>query len=189
MGVPTLKCPLDMWNYQEILVALRPSLIIEFGSFRGGSALFFASVMRQIGAPFKVISIDLDTSRISEQALTDRDIQVLAMSSTDSRVRTALEAGRKSFAGPAFAILDSNHSKEHVLAEMLSLRGVLKAGDYLVVEDSNVNGHPVFHAFGPGPYEAIQEYFRCYPEDYSHDVQRERLFGFTFAPHGFLIRR
>src|ERR1700739_2262760 len=54
MGVPCWKSPADMWNYQEILVERRPSLVIEFGSYRGGSALFFAAVMRQIGQSFTV---------------------------------------------------------------------------------------------------------------------------------------
>jgi cephalosporin hydroxylase len=71
---------------------------------------------------------------------------------------------------------------------MMNLRDVLIAGDYLVVEDSNVNGHPVKRSFGPGPYEAIQEYFRMFPQDYEHDFEREQKFGFSFAPNGFLRR-
>ncbi len=49
----------DMWNYQEILFALKPSLVIEFGTAYGGSALFWASVIRQTGQPFKVLSVDI----------------------------------------------------------------------------------------------------------------------------------
>ena len=63
---------------------------------------------------------------------------------------------------------------------MVNLRDILVAGDYLVVEDSNINGHPVAKSFGPGPYEAIQEYFRMFPQDYDHDFDRERKFGFSF---------
>ena len=71
---------------------------------------------------------------------------------------------------------------------MVSLRDVLVAGDYVIVEDSNINGHPVLRSFGPGPYEAVQEYIRKYPQDYEHDFERERKFGFSFAPNGFLRR-
>jgi cephalosporin hydroxylase len=88
-----------------------------------------------------------------------------------------------------FAILDSDHTMEHVLAEMKLLRPVLRAGDYMIVEDSNINGHPVLPGHGPGPYEAIDAYEREYPNDYVHDRERETKFGFTFATNGFLIRQ
>ena len=188
MGVDTQKIPSDMWNYQEILCSLRPSLIIEFGTCRGGAALFFASVMRQIGNPFKVVSVDIDHSQTSALTKSDPDIELLTMSSTDERVKSYLLEMRQQRSGPAFAILDSDHSKKHVLAEMNSLRDVLTSGDYLVVEDSHFNGHPVVRSHGPGPYEAMEEYFRQFPNDYRRDTQREKKFGFTCATNGFLIR-
>jgi cephalosporin hydroxylase len=188
LGVPTLKSPSDMWNYQEILVSLKPSVVFEFGTCRGGSALFFASVMRQIGQPFKLISVDIDHSLVSPLAKNDPDIELLTMSSTDGRVSSRLLEARKQHPGPAFTILDSDHSKTHVLAEMLSLRDVLTSGDYLIVEDSNVNGHPVHPTHGAGPHEAMQEYFRQFSNDYRRDREHEKKFGFTFATDGFLIR-
>jgi cephalosporin hydroxylase len=189
MGVQTYKSPMDMWNYQEILVSLRPSVIIEFGTWHGGSALFFSSVMQQIGRPYMVVSVDITDSRISEKTKADPNIRLLTMSSASPEVRQSVRTLRQKFPGPAFAILDSDHSKQHVLAEMVNLRDILFAGDYLVVEDSNINGHPVAKSFGPGPYEAIQEYFRMFPQDYDHDFDRERKFGFSFAPNGFLRKR
>jgi cephalosporin hydroxylase len=189
IGVKVLKSPVDMWNYQEILCQLQPSLVIEFGTRYGGSALFFASVMRQIGNPFKVFSVDVDGETISQETRKDPDIELLTMSSLDGRVAARIATLRKEYRGPAFAILDSHHSKAHVLAEMKSLRPLLVSGDYLVVEDSNVNGHPVYPSHGPGPFEARDEYFREFPEDYQFDTAREDKFGFTFATRGFLIRR
>jgi cephalosporin hydroxylase len=188
MGVQTYKSPMDMWNYQEILVSLQPSVVIEFGTWHGGSALFFSSVMRQIGRPYVVVSVDITASRISEKTKSDPNIRLLTMSSGSPEVRGSIKTLRQNFPGPAFAILDSDHSRQHVLAEMVNLRDILVAGDYLVVEDSNINGHPVQKSFGPGPYEAIQEYFRMFPRDYEHDFERERKFGFSFAPNGFLRR-
>jgi cephalosporin hydroxylase len=189
MGVQTYKSPMDMWNYQEILFSLLPSVIIEFGTWHGGSALFFSSVMQQIGRPYVVVSVDITASRISEKTKSDPNIRLLTMSSASPEARQSVRTLRQKFPGPAFAILDSDHSKQHVLAEMVNLRDILFAGDYLVVEDSNINGHPVAKSFGPGPYEAIQEYFRMFPTDYDHDFDRERKFGFSFAPNGFLRRR
>ena len=189
MGVQTYKSPMDMWNYQEILVSLQPSVIIEFGTWHGGSALFFSSVMQQIGRPYVVVSVDITASRISEKTKSDPNIRLLTMSSASPEAQQSIKTLRQEHPGPAFAILDSDHSKQHVLAEMVNLRDVLVAGDYLVVEDSNINGHPVAKSFGPGPYEAIEEYFRKFPTDYDHDFDRERKFGFSFAPNGFLRRR
>jgi cephalosporin hydroxylase len=189
MGVQTYKSPMDMWNYQEILVSLQPSVIIEFGTWHGGSALFFSSVMQQIARRYVVISVDITASRISEKTKADPNIRLLTLSSASAEARQSIKTLRQNYPGPAFAILDSDHSKQHVLAEMVSLRDILVAGDYLVVEDANINGHPVEKFFGPGPYEAIEEYFRMFPHDYEHDFERERKFGFSFAPNGFLRRR
>jgi len=188
MGVQTYKSPMDMWNYQEILFSLKPSVVIEFGTWQGGSALFFSSIMKQIGRPYVVVSVDIEASRISDKTKSDPNIRLLTMSSAAQELQETLKDIREKNPGPAFAILDSDHSKQHVLAEMMNLRNVLIAGDYLVVEDSNINGHPVAKSFGPGPYEAIQEYFCMFPQDYEHDFDRERKFGFSFAPNGFLRR-
>ena len=68
-------------------------------------------------------------------------------------------------------------------------RNDIKKGDYLIVEDSNINGHPVLSEFGEGPMEAILEYLQKYPQDYQWDAERENKFGFTFAPRGFFIRQ
>jgi cephalosporin hydroxylase len=77
---------------------------------------------------------------------------------------------------------------DHVLAEMKLLRPLLSTGDYVIVEDSMLNGHPVLPMFGPGPYEAIEAYEREFPDDYTYDTEREEKFGWTQAPYGFLIR-
>jgi cephalosporin hydroxylase len=188
MGVQTYKSPMDMWNYQEILFSLKPSVVIEFGTWHGGSALFFSSVLQQIGRPYVVVSVDITASRISERAKADPSIRLLTTSSASPEAQQFVRTLRENYPGPAFAILDSDHSKQHVLAEMVNLRDILVAGDYLIVEDSNVNGHPVWKSFGAGPYEAIEEYFRTFPNDYQHDLAREQKFGFSFAPRGFLRR-
>jgi cephalosporin hydroxylase len=189
VGVKTLKSPADMWNYQEILYSLKPSLVVEFGTRYGGSALFFAAAMRQIGNRFKLLSVDIDGETVSERTRCDPDIELLIMSSSDPKVGERIATLRREYIGPVFVILDSDHSKAHVLAEMKMLRPVLVSGDYMVVEDSNVNGHPVYPSHGPGPFEAVEEYFQLYPEDYRYDIAREAKFGFTFATRGFLIRR
>jgi cephalosporin hydroxylase len=72
-----------------------------------------------------------------------------------------------------FAILESDHSKAHVLSELMAIRPLLSSGDYVIVEDSNINGHPVMPLWGPGPYEAVTDYVKSFPDDYTMDTARE----------------
>ncbi|MUL63423.1 rhamnosyl O-methyltransferase [Mycobacterium sp. CBMA 234] len=188
MGVTTWKSVSDMWNYQEILFDLKPSLVIEFGTNQGGSALFFSTIMKRIGHPFKVLSVDISHKNLDSSARLDPDILFVESSSIAPAIVEQIQRLKEEFPGKIFAILDSNHSMEHVLAEMNLLRPLLSSGDYLLVEDSTVNGHPVLPGWGPGPYEAIEAYEQKFPDDYTHDVAQENKFGFTFAPNGFLIR-
>jgi cephalosporin hydroxylase len=189
LGVPIQKLPFDLWNYQEILTELRPGLLVEFGSCFGGSALYFSQVLCALGKPYHVISVDVDHSRLYERARQDLNIEFLTCSSAEPRVAAIIAERRRKLPGPVFAILDSDHSKKHVLAEMELLRPLLVKGDYLVVEDGCINGHPLLPGWGEGPYEAIEEYVRRYPDDYQCDREREGRFGFTFAPNGYLARR
>jgi cephalosporin hydroxylase len=198
LGVPVQKWPGDLWNYQEILHALRPSLLVEFGTHRGGSALYFAEVLRAIddgdarpagSRAVRVLTVDIDPAACHETVVARGDIERMSCSSTDAAVGARIAALRKAQPGPVFAILDGDHRRDHVRAEMELLRPLLVRGDYLVVEDGNVNGHPVFKAFGPGPIEAIREYVTAHPDDYERDVERETKFSFTFAPEGYLRRR
>ncbi|MGZ5101611.1 MAG: CmcI family methyltransferase, partial [Usitatibacter sp.] len=85
-------------------------------------------------------------------------------------------------------ILDSDHKCIHVLRELRAWVPKLRKGDYLVIEDTIVNGHPVRPVHGPGPWEAIEEYVVEAPGLLARDEAREAKFGMTFAPHGFYVR-
>lgn len=163
--------------------------MVEFGTRFGGSALYFAAVLRQLNRPFRVFSVDVSHSDVADVVRGDPDIELMECSSTLPAVAQRVIELRNENPGPVFAILDSDHTMGHVLAEMKLLRPILHGGDYMIVEDANVNGHPVLPGFGPGPYEAIEAYERDYPNDYVHDQKREAKFGFTFATNGFLIRQ
>lgn len=195
LGVPVQKWPGDLWNYQEVLFALRPTLLVEFGTHRGGSALFFAETLRAVhgdpagGLASRVLTVDIDPGACHETVVARRDVERMTCSSTDPAVAARIAALRAERPGPVFAILDGDHRKDHVRAELELLRPLLVTGDYLVVEDGNVNGHPVFPSFGPGPIEAIREYVAAHPGDYERDADRETKFAFTFAPEGYLRRR
>ena len=81
-------------------------------------------------------------------------------------------------------VLDSDHSATHVLEELRLYGPLVSRGSYLVVEDTNVNGHPVSPDFGPGPMEAVDAFLA---EDDSFAIDRDReKFLLTFNPRGFL---
>lgn len=188
LNVVTNKSVSDMWNYQEILAELKPSIVIEFGTRFGGSALYFNVIGKAIVPDLKVLSVDVSHAEVDESLANYPDISLLLSSSTDPQVAVAIASAREASPGPAFFILDSDHRKEHVLGELELLRGVTRAGDYVIVEDGNINGHPVLPGWGEGPTEALDEYFQKYPNDYERDTRREGKFGFTFAPGGYLIK-
>jgi cephalosporin hydroxylase len=189
LGITTMKSVSDMWNYQEIITDIKPAVIIEFGSFAGGSAIFFDMIGRAVNPVIKVFSVDIDHSLLDPRVKDYPGIEFLESSSTDAGVTQRITELRADNPGPAFFILDSDHSKDHVLSEMICIRDVLQPNDYVIVEDANVNGHPIEKNWGPGPFEAMEEYFRRYPDDYSRDTQREQKFAFTFATNGFLVFR
>jgi cephalosporin hydroxylase len=185
-GVRTLKLPSDMWNYQEIFAERRIQWVVETGTRHGGSALFFADLLQLNGAPGKVISIDVDaaSNMVREHPRIEFLLGDSAAPAMLERVRALLPVDR----GALFAILDSDHSKAHVLRELNAFVPLLRAGDYLVVEDTCVNGHPVRPEFGPGPYEAVEEFLASHPGLLERDAAREAKFGCTAAPNGYLIR-
>lgn len=181
MGVATLKCPLDLWIYQEILHEVHPDLIIECGTYRGGSALFLAGVCDLLGHG-KVVSIDIAPQ--ADLPLHPR-LHYLTGSSVGAEILEQVTA--LAGTGTVLVILDSDHSCSHVLEELRNYRQLVSPGSYLIVEDTCINGHPLLPDFGPGPMEAVETFLLEAPE-YSPDRSREKLY-LTFNPRGFLRRR
>ncbi len=182
LGVRLLKCPLDLWIYQELLFELRPDVIVECGTYQGGSALFLASICDLLNHG-RVCSIDV--LRQPECPVHER-IEYLIGSSTSEAVLTMVRERIHPGERP-LVILDSDHRKAHVLAELKAYAPLIPPGGYLIVEDSNINGHPVFAEYGPGPTEALIEFLAEHPE-FESDREREKLL-LTFNPRGYLRRR
>jgi cephalosporin hydroxylase len=179
LGVETQKCPLDLWIYQELLYEVRPRYIIETGTFGGGSALFLASVCDLLGTG-EIITVDVE-ERPARPA--HARIEYLRGSSVaDETVRAIKE--RVADASPVLAILDSDHSEQHVARELRIYGALVTEGSYLIVEDTNVNGHPVHQTHGAGPMEAVESFLRETPE-FAPDREREKFF-LTFNPKGYL---
>jgi cephalosporin hydroxylase len=182
LGHRVLKCPLDLWSYQEILHDVRPELIVETGTYLGGSALFLASICDLLGQG-KVLTIDVD--RRDDRPRHPR-ITYLTGSSTSNAILRRVRRRAKG-ASRVLVILDSGHAKDHVLAEMDVYAPLVTPGSYLVVEDTNLNGHPVERGHGPGPAEAVAEFLER-NDAFVRDERRER-FLLTFNPGGYLEKR
>ena len=84
-------------------------------------------------------------------------------------------------------ILDSDHRRDHVLDELRIYKDVVTKGQYMIVEDTNLNGHPVAPEFGPGPMEALNE-FLSENDELVQDKEMEKFY-LTFNPGGYLIKQ
>jgi len=185
-GIRTYKLPSDMWNYQEIIFQRRIEHVVETGTAFGGSAVFFAETLAARRAAGPVISIDIAAS--PERIRSCEGVHFLVGDSASEAVVAQAMGLLPAARGPLFLILDSDHSRAHVLRELRAWVPRLRSGDYLVVEDTVVNGHPVRPQHGPGPWEAIDDYLAEAPGLLTHDAGREARFGATLAPHGHYIR-
>ena len=180
LGVPVLKSPLDLWVYQELITELRPGLIVEAGTYRGGSALFFAQLTELLGSG-RVVTIDLVPAPVPEHERITYLIGSSVAPETLEQVRARVDPGR-----PVLVVLDSDHRRDHVLEELRCYADLVTPGSYLIVEDTNINGHPVLPKAGPGPMEAVQSFLQ---EDNRFEVDRSReKFLVTMHPRGFLQR-
>lgn len=181
LGIPTKKCPLDLWIYQEIITELKPDIIIETGTMHGGSALFLASICTMIGSG-RIISVDLTYRKTTPGH--DRITYLLGSSISDqvlNEIRDIIKPEDR-----VLVILDSDHHKDHVLKELETYQTFVTKGSYIIVEDTNLNGYPVEKKFGPGPMEAVNEFLDKYPK-FEVDSSREKFY-MTFNPKGFLRR-
>jgi cephalosporin hydroxylase len=181
LGTPLLKCPLDLWVYQEILCEVRPDVIVESGTYRGGSALFLASVCDLLGHG-RVVTID--PHEYGERPQHPRITYVRGSSTapdTLTQVRARVTGDER-----GLVVLDSDHAAAHVLEELRMYGPLVAVGSYLIVEDTNVNGHPVVPEHGPGPMEAVEQFLGENPA-FTSDRSREKFY-LTSNPAGYLRR-
>lgn len=183
-GYQVFKHPIDLWHYAELLWEVKPRTVIETGTAEGGSALYFADLLESYGVRgYSVITMDI-RGLSPRWPAHERIFYVPGWDSAKGlpRVGRALPGGPDISLGqrlesPVLVVLDSDHSEAHVRAELDAFAGLVTEGSYLVVEDSNVNGHPVLQDHGPGPLEALEAWLPEHPE-FRQDqarVQRQLL--------------
>jgi len=205
LGVQTIQTPADLWMLQEILAEVRPDLVIETGTHKGGGSLFFALVLEQVNPEGKVVTIDINPQldataeqlpepmRGQVKALAQRRIEVIRANSVDKGVVQSLAARAKG--KTVLVTLDSCHAVEHVERELQLYAPLVSKGSYLVVQDTRHDDDPAFvkkwcgcdgyHRVG-GAGLAVDEFLRG-NSDFQADRTRER-FLLTWYPRGYLRR-
>lgn len=171
LGVKCLKCPTDLWVYQEIIVEIKPDVIIETGTFKGGTSLFLANVCDLIGKG-KVISVDVTKAIVSAHPRITYLIGDSKSKQIENQIKSLIKVG-----DVVMAILDSSHVREHVLEEMRIYGCLVTKGSYLIVEDTNEQG-------GSQALQAVKQ-FLDENDSFSIDESREKFF-LSFNPKGWL---
>jgi cephalosporin hydroxylase len=176
MGHQINKFATDLVAYQEILFEVKPDLIIECGTHRGGSAIFLGDMCRLIGKG-RVVTVDIDAIATPPHPC----VEYVRGDSTDHKLAEQINPK-----GAVLVILDSEHKKWHVSKELDLWGPYISVGSYLIVEDTNLNGHPAVPSYGPGPREALEEWLPRHSE-FVIDRSREKYL-LTANPGGYLKR-
>jgi len=183
------KNPLDLWMMQQIIYEVRPDFIVETGTWRGGSATYWAHTLNGMGLEAsRVITVDMQdlAQTASQHPLWKKYVTFLKGSSTDKEIVSKIAQtvkGRK-----VLVVLDSDHSMRHVLDELHAYAPMVPRGSYLIVEDTHIDGVPTQPEEGPGPLAAVRK-FLSEPAGagFRQDLTREALI-MTFNPGGWLRR-
>jgi cephalosporin hydroxylase len=137
MGVPTVQLPEDVMRLQEVIWRVKPDVIIECGVAHGGGAIMYAAWLKAMGQG-RVIGVEVEfrgnhKEQIENHLMGDR-IELVVGSSIDpaivAKVKSMIKPGEK-----VMVILDSNHSKAHVAAELEAYYDIVSVDSYIVATD------------------------------------------------------
>jgi cephalosporin hydroxylase len=201
LGRPIIQYPQDIVAMQELIWSVKPDLIIETGIAHGGSLIFSASMLElnaSCGGPkdAEVLAIDIDIRAHNRIAIEShpmfKRISMLQGSSIAPEIVTQVKA-RASNKRCIMVCLDSNHTHEHVLAELQAYARLTSVGSYCVVFDTVVEempGHIIKDrpwGRGDNPKTAVDEFLRTHSE-FEVDKQIDNKLLISVAPSGYLKR-
>ncbi|MCD4823614.1 MAG: cephalosporin hydroxylase family protein [Phycisphaerae bacterium] len=169
LGRPVIQFPQDLIAMQELIWKTQPDLIIETGIAHGGSIIFYASILELLGGDGKVVGIDVDIREHNRREIEShpqyKRITMIEGSSIDPEVvRRVGEMAEQ--AERVLVVLDSNHTHEHVLAELEAYAPMVRSGGYVVVFDTLIEFMPpeLFQdcSWQPGdnPWTAVQTFLK-----------------------------
>jgi cephalosporin hydroxylase len=186
LGITAEQNPNDAWITQEIIQDVKPDAMVETGTRFGGSALLWATILEQVNPDARVITVDIEDNLTAARRhpLFQRRVDFLLGSSTAPEIVS--EVARRVKGRKTLVLLDSDHSKAHVLEELRLYSPLVSVGSYLIVQDTNVHGHPVAPDYPEGPAEALAAFLPANPA-FAPDPRGGRLL-FTMHPRGYLKR-
>ena len=171
LGVPVIQIPEDMLRTQEVIFRLKPDVIVETGVAHGGSLVFSASLCRLLGRG-RVIGVDIEIRPHNRAAIEKHDLApLIKLIEGDSTAEDTVEQVRKSIAegDTVMVLLDSCHTKQHVLRELEAYHSLISPGSYIVATDGimrDLSDVPrgqsdwdVNH-----PVAAVEEFLASHPE-------------------------
>lgn len=201
MGRPIIQYPQDMVAVQELIWSIQPELIIETGIAHGGSLIFSAAMLElnaACGGPAdaQVLGIDIDIRAHNRAAILAHPMNKRITMFEGSSIAPDMVAGVKAIASAkarVLVMLDSNHTHEHVLAELEAYAPLTTVGSYCVVFDTIVEHLPPGmypgRTWGPGdnPLSALKQYLSTHTE-FEIDTDIDHKLLISVAPSGYLKR-
>jgi cephalosporin hydroxylase len=182
MGEPIWQSVPDVWTLQEVIAAVKPALLIETGTYKGGSSLFIAHLFDLIGQG-RVITVDIEKLH----SLSHPRVTYLIGDSASPAIVSQITTAAREAQGPVMVLLDSDHSQRHVARELEAYAPLVTPGSYLHVQDGVVDTQPMFEQSRPGPLRAIEAFLVKHPE-FQVDEALLNKFLITHHPKGWLKR-
>jgi cephalosporin hydroxylase len=171
MGRPMIQLPDDMIRIQEVIYRVRPDLLIETGVAHGGSLIFYASLFKAMGNG-RVVGVDIEIRPHNRRAIEAHELGSAITLVEGSSIDPAIVAKVAGLAGPGekvLVVLDSNHTKKHVAAELEAYGPLVTPGSYIVATDGFMaslhdapGGKPEWTE--DNPTAAALEFSRAHPE-------------------------
>jgi cephalosporin hydroxylase len=197
LGLPIIQFPQDIVALQEIIWEVKPDLIIETGIARGGSLVFSASMLELLGNNGQVLGIDIDIREYNRNAIEThpmaKRITMIQGSSVDSEVIQQVYDFAKN-KEKVLVLLDSNHTHDHVLAELRAYAPLVSVDSYCIVYDTVIEDMPADYEWkdrpwgkGNNPKTAVWEFLKENDNfEINKSIQHKLLI--TVAPDGYLKR-
>lgn len=169
---PIIQHPEDLLRLQEVIVTLRPDLIVETGVAHGGSLIFYASLFRAMGTQGRVVGVDIEIRPQNRKALEEHELAsyiTLVEGDSASPQIVARVAGLVRPGDKVMVILDSSHAKAHVANELEAYAPLVSPGSYIVATDGIMGlvhdtprGRPEWDH--DNPTQAASEFAARHPE-------------------------
>ena len=197
MGRPIIQYPQDMIAMQELIWSLKPDLIIETGIAHGGSLVYYASILELIGKG-EVLGIDIDLREHNRLAIESHPMYKRIKMIQGSAIEEGIVAQVKQYTEgkeTVLVVLDSNHTHEHVLAELKMYSPFVSLNSYIVVYDTIVEKLPENYlpglvrpwGIGDNPMTALQEFLKTNTQ-FQIDASINNKLLVSVAPDGYLKR-